>query len=207
MSGMLSKALKEPHTVLELLFLCRASHLEFCITISGCFCLPKLQFPSPQLSKTLNDFLLPVPTSENCLLALSQEDPRAYFICSLLSQTMVCTPWYPITKNSHSISFVQPYRRRLKLVTVLPERMKAEFLVPFWWQIFKTLISSVLNSSIFVSVIFSWSNLFNFLTKWSNSPRFSNLNNYSLPLKSLPESANNNMEHTVKLEFQMNNEQ
>lgn len=131
MSGMLSKALKEPHTVLELLFLCRASHLEFCITISGCFCLPKLQFPSPQLSKTLNGFLLPVPTSENCLLALSQEDPRAYFISSLLSQTMVCTPWYPITKNSHSISFVQPYRRRLKLVTVLPERMKAEFLVPF----------------------------------------------------------------------------
>ena len=114
------------------LFLCRASHLEFCITISGCFYLLKLQFPSPQLSKALNGFLLPVPISENCLLALSQEDLRAYFICSLLSQTMVCTAWCPITKNSHSIPFVQLYGR-LKLVTVLPQRMKAEFLMPFWW--------------------------------------------------------------------------
>lgn len=160
----------------------------------------------PQQSKAcflFLGFLTPVPMSEYFLQAISQ-DLRAYLICSLVSRIMVFDECGPKPKNSCAIYFVQFYCRRLNLVMVTPPRLKAEFLMPFWWQILNILFhsASLLCS---VWVLPSWSNLchFNSLTKWSNLSRFSNLKNCSLPLVTLPDLANSNRGHTAKHEFQI----
>lgn len=160
--------------------------------------------------QALYGFLLPVPMSENWLQALSQEDLRAYLFCSLLSGIMVCTAYCSISKNSSSLYFVQFHCSSLNLVIVTPPSMKAESQCLFGDKYAKlfSVPQCLISCSVFVLVLFSWSNLcnFNFLTEWSNSSGFSNLNNYSLPMIVLPDLANNNVGHTVKLKYQINNE-
>lgn len=143
--------------------------------------------------------------SEYFLQAISQ-DLRAYLIRSLVSRIMVCPDCGPVSKNSCAVYFVQFYCRRLNLVTVTPPRVTAEFLMPFWWQILNILFhsASILCS---VWVLPSWSNLchFNSLTIWSNSSRFSDFKNYSLPLVTSPDLANSNWGRTAQRKFQISN--
>lgn len=125
-SPMFSKALKEPHTSFEILFLGRSF-------ISRTLHCPFWLFRPPQTpncisrtQQTLCGFLLPVPMSENGLQVVSQEDLRNYLICSLLSGIMVCGACCPISKNRQSLYFVQFYCSSLSWVIGTSSRMRAE---------------------------------------------------------------------------------